>query len=146
MVLKGPFEMFSVPLSPIFGCFLWPCICTSPSSLINSGLCSCGSHWLLWLEIRYIRKRFSPFHSDLPRTQIQTHTESQKDPHTHKPLAHIQCNCFSKKKGFSSRGRMCSHLFSASGFPLVPANTSDLKASYLLAGLALDALFLSGLW
>lgn len=26
------------------------------------------------------------------------------------------------------------------------ANTSDLKASYLFAGLALDALFLSGLW
>lgn len=41
---------------------------------------------------------------------------------------------------------MCSHLPSASGFPLVPANRSNLKASYLLAGLALDALFLSRLW
>lgn len=36
------------------------------------------------------------------------------------------------------------HLPSASGFPLVPANTSDLKASYLLGRLALDALSHSG--
>lgn len=51
------------------------------------------------------------------------------------------------RNGFSSiPGGMCSHLSSASGFPLVPANTSDLKASYLLVGLALDALFLVGLW
>lgn len=28
----------------------------------------------------------------------------------------------------------------------MPANTSDLKASYLLTGLALDALFLTVLW
>lgn len=41
---------------------------------------------------------------------------------------------------------MCSHLPLASGFPLVPANTSDLKASYLLGGLALDALPHSGQW
>lgn len=41
---------------------------------------------------------------------------------------------------------MRSHLPSASDFPLVPANTSDPKASYLLGGLALDALSHSGQW
>lgn len=44
---------------------------------------------------------------------------------------------------FLSEGRMCSRLSSAAGFPLVPANTRNLKASYLFAGLALDALSLS---
>lgn len=52
----------------------------------------------------------------------------------------------SLRNGSPSKGRMCSHLPSASGFPLVPANRSNLKASYLLAGLALDALYLSQLW
>lgn len=100
------------PLLPIFGRFLSPCIPASPSSHINSGPCSCGKDWLLWVEIRYFRKRFSPFHSDLARTHNYTLTKRYTCTRTHRHLSHIQFNYVSKKWFLLQRENVFSSVLS----------------------------------
>lgn len=145
------FIFFKSPHLPslcILGCPLLPRITTFPSSIINSGQLFLWT-WLIaaaWNKICWAEE-VSPF-------SMVTWPECLAR------LLHVltECTCrlnqyFWDKSSVRppplshhplSQGRMCSQLPSAWSFPLMPANTSDLKALYLLAGLALDALVHSG--
>lgn len=67
------------PRSPLFlylRLFLEVCASTSASWIMNS---ACGFVALLRVEIRYVRKRFVLFHSNLERT----HTDQKRQTQTH---------------------------------------------------------------